>query len=85
MKRVTGYDVNVLGEVSLKCFTLRGFNRGLPGNYCPDFSCCNLKQLFFEGSESIYNGDGHGPYSATTRWMNSASTEYMMKSDVRET
>ena len=29
--------------------------------------------------------DVQGPYVATTRSMNSASTEYMMKSDIRDT
>lgn len=29
--------------------------------------------------------DIQGPYVATTRSMNSASTEYMMKSDIRDT
>lgn len=38
-----------------------------------------------EEHDKIHDGNAHGPYCETTWSINSASTEYIIKSDDRET
>lgn len=62
--------------------TFRFFDRSLTAYYGPHLGrYTNVSSIL----DPVHDYHLHGPYSATTLSMNSASTEYMIKSDALDT